>query len=147
MKSVFILVSCNERRRHTEHPRSERLDHDSAEVVQLHVSAAAASISIGEYCVHTPCYPDPCHVLHCHVSDHDSSFFSDFFRGSHEWSTPAVTQIVSMLPTLRTLGARHMALGMTARHMSKTVGIVTEKPFAAAAVEGIEDVFNEDFRG
>ena len=75
------------------------------------------------------------------------SFFLHFFRGSHEWSTPAVTQIVSMLPTLRTLGARHMALGMTARHMSKTVGIVTEKPFAAAAVEGIEDVFNEDFRG
>ena len=67
MKSVFILVSCNERRRHTEHPRSERLEHDSAEVVQLHVSAAAAPISIGEYCVHTPCYP--CHVLHCHVSD------------------------------------------------------------------------------
>jgi lactate dehydrogenase-like 2-hydroxyacid dehydrogenase len=57
------------------------------------------------------------------------------------WRT--VTQIVSMLPRLSTLSARHMAMGMTARHMSKTVGIVTEKPFAAAAVQGIEDVFNK----
>jgi len=48
-----------------------------------------------------------------------------------------------MLPRLSTLSARHMAMGMTARHMSKTVGIVTEKPFAAAAVQGIEDVFNK----
>eukprot|EP00658_Telonema_sp_P-2_P039259 TRINITY_DN28086_c0_g1_i8.p1 TRINITY_DN28086_c0_g1~~TRINITY_DN28086_c0_g1_i8.p1 ORF type:complete len:375 (+),score=134.59 TRINITY_DN28086_c0_g1_i8:53-1126(+) len=39
--------------------------------------------------------------------------------------------------------ARSLTAAHSARHMSKTVGIVTEKPFAPAAVDGIEQVFKE----